>query len=187
MIDWRDTVIKQYQTSPRLIRWLENFNDNMDPSAFIDMFLSDIWTPSTANTFGLEVWGRIVGVSPYIKVSGSRYIGWVDDLVQSTWNNAIWYSGETSGTLTRMTDAMFRKLIFAKAYANLSDCSVPSLNTILMTMFGDSGEVWVQDNRDRTLTVVFGFQPDDMQIAIVEKSGVLPTPAGVDYSYKVQT
>lgn len=187
MIEWQRTVIREFSSSPRLLRWLENVNDNVDPRAFIDLFLTDVMDPRTCGQWGLDIWGRIVGVSPYISVSDTKFIGWeeADSLDSDSWNNAVWWNGSVDNGLTRVSNEMFRSLIFAKAAANLSDGSAASINQVLRTLFASSGEAWVVDNRDKTFTVNLSFTPTAAEISILQNADVLPAPAGVSYSYAV--
>lgn len=190
MIDISETIIRQYSNSPRLLRLLEDFRDNLDPGAFYEMAMDRIFDPRTASGVGLDIWGRIVGVSRYIDVAVDKYLGFAEasDLNTDTWGSAIWYNGGgTKAGSIAMADEMFRKLIFAKAWSNLSDGSIPSINGCLQMLFSDSGRVYAVDNRDKSITFTFEFQPDAAQIAIVENSGVMPVPAGVAFSYEVKT
>lgn len=190
MIDISETIIRQYSNSPRLLRLLEDFRDNLDPGAFYEMAMDNIFDPRTASGVGLDIWGRIVGVSRYIDVAVDKYLGFAEasDLNTDTWGSAIWYNGGgTKAGSIAMADEMFRKLIFAKAWSNMSDGSIPSINGCLQMLFSDSGRVYAVDNRDKSITFTFEFQPDAAQIAIVENSGVMPVPAGVSFSYEVKT
>ena len=190
MIDIDTTIIRQYFTSPRMRRILENFRDNMDPGPFYEMLLDRVIDPRTAVSFGLDIWGRIVGVSRYLEVDADEFIGFEEaaDITTNTWGYAIWYNGQTaSGSALYLSDDMFRKLIFAKAWSNISDCSVYSINSCLQMLFSDVGKIYVRDNLDKTLTFVLNFTPDAAQIAILTKANVLPIPAGVSFGYEVST
>jgi len=63
MIDVEKTIISQYANSPIITQLINNFNQYIDQSANIENFLSYVWDVSTAQDFGLDIWGRIVGVS----------------------------------------------------------------------------------------------------------------------------
>lgn len=189
-MDISNTIIRQYANSRTICRLLQDFADNMDPSAFIDLAVTQIFDPRTATGFGLDVWGRIVGVSRYLDVASDKFIGFAEasGLNTDTFDNAIFYNGAGAGSGSyALADEMYRKLIFAKAWSNISDCSVPSINGCLQILFSGSGRAYVQDNRDRSLTFIFEFTPDPAQVAIIEKSGVLPVPAGVAFTYEVKT
>ena len=188
MIDIDTTIIRQYFTSPRMRRILTDFMNNMDGQPFVDLLTENVLDPRTATGWGLDVWGRIVGVSRYLDVAQDKYLGFAEaaNLSSDTFGHAIWYNGQTiSGNALYLADAMYRKMIFAKAWANISDCSVRSINGCLQLLFSDVGKAYVRDNLDRTVTFVLGFTPDPSQISIIEKANVIPTPAGVSFTYEV--
>ena len=72
---WQQTILSQYDASPTLLSMIESFNDAIDPTANIAAFYENIWNVNTANGYGLDVWGQIVGVSRYLQVSASNYLG----------------------------------------------------------------------------------------------------------------
>ena len=188
MIDIDDTIIRQYFTSPRMRRILENFRDNLDATPFYDMLLDRIIDPRTAVSWGLDIWGRIVGVSRYLDVGTDKFIGFEEakDITTDTFGYAIWYNGfDASGTALYLTDDMYRKLIFAKAWANISDTSIASINGCLQMLFSDSGLIFAKDNFDRTITIIMDFTPDPSQIAIITKANVIPIAAGVSIQYQI--
>lgn len=187
-MDINPTIIRQYFTSPRMRRMLEDFRDNMDPLAFIELLTDRVLDPRTAVGYGLDVWGRIVGVSRYLDVGEDLFIGFEEagDITTDTYGNAIWYNGVVvSGTALYLADAMYRKMIFAKAWANMSDASIASINGCLQMLFSDTGIAYARDNRDKTITFVLNFTPDPSQIAIMTKANVIPTPAGVNFTYEI--
>ncbi|MQS00264.1 DUF2612 domain-containing protein, partial [Gluconobacter aidae] len=102
------------------------------------------------------------------------------------WNQAPWYSGSSATTNYRLSDSAYRQLIYAKALSNISDGSILSINAVLMTLFGAQGDAYVKDNGDMTMTYVFDFVPTDVQVSIIQTSGVLPRPTGVSVSYSIK-
>jgi hypothetical protein len=131
---------------------IKSFDAAIDPSANISAFLQYIWNVRTAVGYGLDVWGKIVGVSRVISTP--------------------------SGSIT-LDDADYQTLILVKAAANIGNVTIPTLNTLLRAIFAGSGLVYVQDNLNMTITYVFLFQPTTTQLAIIQYSGALPRPAGV--------
>ena len=57
------TVQKEYANSPTLLALLDDFDQWVDPAKFVADFLSYVWDISTAQGFGLDIWGRILGQS----------------------------------------------------------------------------------------------------------------------------
>lgn len=189
MQDYQQTVLSQYANSPRLLTILEGWNQAFDPSSLIDLWYERVWNLSTAQGYGLDVWGRIVGVSRVLTVASDKYLGFseANDLTEEGFNNAPFYSGTSVTSNYRLSDDAFRQLINAKAMANITDGSVTSINAILMALFAGQGDAWVEDNGDMTMTYVFDFVPTAVQVSIIQNSGVLPRPAGVGVSYQIKS
>lgn len=181
MQDWEQTVVSQYGNSPTTLRLIENFNDYIDPTVNIDLFYDKIFNVATAVGYGLDVWGRIVGVSRVLTISSAIYFGFAEpaDSAEAPFNQAPFYSGQPTTENFALTDEAFRELIYAKALANISDGSIGSINAILIALFGDSGVCYCTDGQDMTMTYHFDFILSPVQEAIVSASGVLPKPAGV--------
>src|ERR1019366_3521089 len=84
-----------------------------------------------------------------------------------------------------LLDGPYRALILAKALANISDATIPSINQILINLFGAAGPLpvvgncYCTDDGSMTMTFTFGSTLTAIQRAIVTQSGVLPRPAGV--------
>ena len=72
---WRDTIVSQMANSPTVLRLLESASEYLDPAADLDRFYNLIWNVNTAQGYGLDVWGRIVGVSRIINVADTSYFG----------------------------------------------------------------------------------------------------------------
>lgn len=175
------TVLSQYANSPILTGRITAFNSAMDLTASFDSFFDLIWNVQTAQGYGLDVWGRIVGVQRTIFIPGTvQYLGFKEAGASWTgFGQGGFYSG---GLLTQnfvLGDADFRRLIFAKIASNVSDGSIPAVNKILLFLFPGRGACYVIDNRDMTLTYRFNFTITAVELAIVSQLNVLPTSAGV--------
>ncbi|NHB63836.1 DUF2612 domain-containing protein, partial [Photorhabdus sp. RW14-46] len=57
------TILAQYAASPKLNSLIRSFNAAVSSVEFINTFYDLIWNIDTANTYGLDVWGKIVNVS----------------------------------------------------------------------------------------------------------------------------
>jgi hypothetical protein len=174
------TVISQYSNSPVLLQLVENFSDYIDPSQNIDAFFQSIWDVDTAVGVGLDIWGRIVGVSRVLQLPVDEpYFGFVEAADALSLNEGVFYNGSQVTSNFALSDVAFRRLIFAKALANISDGSMASINQILINLFPQYGNSHVTDGRDMTMTYTFGGTLSSVDFAIVSQSGVLPRPAGV--------
>lgn len=175
------TVMAQYANSPVITSWITSFNDAMDMTENLDNFYDLMWNIQTAVGYGLDVWGRIVGVQRAISIPGSvQFIGFEE--AGSSWTGfgqGGFYSGGGLTTNYQLDDNDFRRLILAKAAGNISDGSIPSVNKILLALFPGRGTCYVADGRNMSVTYTFEFALTPVEVAIVSQTNVLPTAAGV--------
>ena len=181
--DWLQTVISQYANSPILLQLLQSFNDCIDQTQNFDNFFDLIWNVDTAQGYGLDVWGRIVGVVRTLEIATVEYLGFsaatpgVD--VFGPGGTSPFYSQEPITNNYVLSDDAFRTLIFAKALANICNGSIPAINQLLLSLFPGQGDCYVTDGEDMTMTYTFKFALSPVQEAIIFQSGVLPKPVGV--------
>ncbi|MFT8432552.1 DUF2612 domain-containing protein [Acetobacter orientalis] len=188
MRDVQKTVLSQYSCAPTLNALIEAWNQTLDPTRLLETWFTNIWNLDTAQGYGLDVWGRIVGVERVLTLSTDSFFGFAEpqDLTLQPFNAAPWYSGTQTTSNYRLSDEAFRQLINAKALANITDGSMTSLNAILMTLFAGQGDVWVADSGTMTLTYTFNFAPSAVQVSLIQSSGVLMRPAGVRVVYAIK-
>jgi hypothetical protein len=182
MLTPESTVAAQYANSPRILALINGMNSAIDPSVNINKFYSDMWNISTAVGYGLDCWGRIVGVSRVITIPPTvpigDYLGFAESGDADCFGFGVWYLS-TGGNNFSLSDDAYRLLILAKASANISDCSIASINRIMTSLFLGRGKCYVQDNNDMTLTYVFTFITTPVEKSVIQGSGVLPNPTGV--------
>lgn len=189
-----DTILAQYAGSPKLRSIIETFNTTMDTGKFLDDFYDVIWNIDTADTYGLDVWGKIVVVSRLLTVTLSEKFFGYDEATNSTpviddpepFDQAPFYTGEQQTSTVSLANDAYRKLIMLKAMANITDCTIPSMNRMLMYMFGSSGKAYVRNDGGMVMTYVFEFELSTVELAIVQSSGALPSPAGVTVNIEQQ-
>lgn len=180
--NYEDTILSQFANSPTILSLIGSFSAAVNPSANIDAFFANVWNVLTAQGAGLDIWGRIVGVTRVLQVSTGQWLGFEeagDTTVETPFGQAPFFNGGSATSNFALTDDAFRQLILAKAYANISNGSIPSINQILMTLFGASGTCFCTDGQNMTMTYAFEFTLTPVQAAIVSQSGVLPRPSGV--------
>lgn len=187
MKNWRDTLLSQYATSPTIVGLIEVFNEWIDPSVNINEFLRNIWDVTTAVGYGLDVWGQIVNVSRVLQIAQTpAFFGFNEAFTVPTeltgaqpFNQAPFYNGPLATTSYELSDDAYRTLILVKAMANISNCSIPSINQMLQFLFAGDGRCYVQDTGDMTQRFVFEFNLTPVQMAIMLTSGVITRAAGV--------
>lgn len=175
------TIISQYANSTRLTTLIENFASNLDQTIDMEMFFDMIWNINTAQGYGLDVWGKIVGISRILRLVGDiNYFGFEEaGLGAETFGFGSFYVGDPTTSNFSLADPSYKTLIFAKAAANITDGSTKSINSILRSLFPNRGNAYVIDNLDMTMDYKFEFVLTAVERAIVEQSGVLPKPVGV--------
>lgn len=177
------TVISQYANSPVLTQLVDDLGDYFNETVNFSLLFDCIWNVDSAEGYGLDVWGRIVGVRRNLTVSASKFFGFSEQLPTidtfGPGGTSPFYSGTPATSNYALTDLAYRQLIFAKALANICDGSIQAVNQILMSLFGGSGQCYVVDNQDMTMEYKFLFLLNPVQEAIVTQSGVLPKPLGV--------
>jgi hypothetical protein len=176
------TIISEFSNSPTLDAIITSFAAAMDETLNMQAFFDMVWNVDTAQGYGLDVWGRIVGVQRTIPITGAaaQYFGFEE--AGSSWTGfgqGGFYSGTGFTQNIVLSDMDFRKLILAKAFSNVCDGSIPSINKILLALFPNRGTVYVADGQDMSLTYTFNFPLTPVELAIIGQSNVLPNPAGV--------
>jgi len=151
MNNYLQTVVSQYGNSPTLLSLIDSFNAAVDPSEDFDNFWAYVWYVETAQGFGLDIWGRIVGVSRTIPTTPA----------------------------TVLTDEQYRELILLKALANISWASSYSINTLLMEWMQERGRAYVNDLGNMEIRYMFEFSLQPFEIIIITQSGIFLRPAGV--------
>lgn len=190
--DFEATVISQYANSPVILQLASNMNDYVDQSTNFANFFNYVWNVLTAVGFGLDIWGRIVGVSRLLHIpTTSDYVGFDNSATpppdwQTMGSNqppqpAVgdqMYTGYNATQTYLLLDDAYRQLILAKAFANICTTTAPAINTILQNLYG-KGSAWVLNTGVMTIEYHLNFVPSAIQLAILEQSGVIPTPPGV--------
>jgi hypothetical protein len=164
MINVDRTIISQYANSPTIVGLVESMDDWIDPRANLDDFYNYVWNIDTAQGFGLDIWGRILGVGRTINVPADT-------------PNPGHYTF-TPGVLV-LADDQYRQLLMVKALSNITDCTAGSLNKLLSKLFAGRGRCYVNDLGGMKMRFVFEFFLQPFEYAILMTSGVTPGPAGV--------
>lgn len=191
------TVMKQFSNSATLLALLDSFDQWVDLTQFSAGFLAYVWNIDTAQGFGLDILGRILGRSRYLQVAqtpGDNFgfnINATPGTQWKPWNQAPFFGGQAAGTVSfALDDAYYRKLLLVKAAANIAASDCHSINALMRAMFGDHGKCYVgyDINHPMNIGYHFEFTPTPVEQSIIE-SGLFPQPAGTNafYIYKNTT
>lgn len=197
MINVEKTILAQYANSPILVNLINGMNDAIDPRSDLIQFFDDVWNINTAEGFGLDIWGRILGVSRIIPIPGTngsfgfdnadRPPDWENfgNTVGSNLVGGPFYSGQANTGGYTLNDTAYRTLLLTKALANIVATNAMSLNTLVRNLFPGRGSCYTVDLGNMAMRYVFEFSLTSIEFAILVFSGVLPHPAGVQVSVLV--
>ena len=172
------TLLAQYANSPTLSALVESANEWIDPQGRIDSFADRVLDIKTAQGFGLDWWGKIVGVSRVLNVPGNYEFFGFQNSDDHPFGQEPFYA-ESAANSFSLTDDAYRRLIMAKAMANISAGTIENINALLQYLFKDVGPAYVLDLLDMRMRYVFEGDLSASDAAIISNSGVLPRPAGV--------
>ncbi len=183
MNDLDSTLLSQYANSASLLALIGSFNAAADPAALIDAFYADVWNIATASGYGLDVWGRIVGVTRILSLSGGKTLGFEEagDASADPFGPSPFYGGPVASQSYALSDSAFRVLILAKAYSNISRAAIPVYNAILRQLFAGRGNAFVCDTGGMNARLTFMFALRPYELAILKQSGAFQPPTGVRF------
>ena len=151
-MDNKSYILSQYAHSPNLLNLIKGFEEMIGVKGDIEQFYTNIFSIRTANTMGLNVWGKILNIPRILKVGGINY---------------------------ELDNGLYRLLLLTKAMANVSDCTIPNLTRLLNFLFKERGVVYVFDAGIMSMKYVFDFYLTDQERAILTIPGIPPKPTGV--------
>jgi hypothetical protein len=183
------TIISQYANSPTMVRLIENMDAYLDQRANFTAFYNFVWNVDTAQGFGLDIWGKIVGVSRLLHINATgETFGYDNEDVPPDWapfNQGTFSTGVESTQTYLLPDDAYRVLILTKALSNIVATTAKSLNQLLRNLFPGRGKCYVVDAGGMAMRFVFEFALTPVEFAILTESGALPHPAGVNYTVVV--
>jgi hypothetical protein len=196
VFDFEATIISQYANSPTILQLAANLNEYIDQSANFANFYNYVWNVDTAVGFGLDIWGKIVNVSRLLEIPNTTdYVGFYmssESQPDQDWQpmgsdqppqpavGGQMYTGYNATQTYLLDDNAYRQLILAKAFANICTTTAPAINQILQNLYGP-GNAWVLNTGTMAISYNLSFTPTAIQLAILQQSGVIPTPPGVSF------
>lgn len=179
-------IQSQYAASVRITALLQSAKDHILPDADIAQFYDLMFNVETAQGYGLDVWGNIVGITRTVQDVTINEQGVVTPL----------------STTRTIEDEEYRKLIMVKAASNIMDSTLYSINYILKQLYPDKicyvtpvvnwrtievgGESFTYNSEPMAISYVFintELTPDELGVFYVV--GNLNRGAGVDWNLLV--
>ncbi|MGP9421484.1 DUF2612 domain-containing protein [Ewingella sp. AOP9-I1-14] len=183
---WEETILTQYSASQKLLAIISTFNNAVSVEDFTDKFIKDVWDISTNLTYGLDVWGKIVGVSRYIRADiENNSFGFSEadsgdvNNYPSPFNDEPFYAGVQETETVRLTNDAYRTLILCKAFSNISVATIPEINKFLSILFSGRGAAFSVDYGNMVMGITCTFYLAPYEKSILENFDVLPIPSGV--------
>ncbi|MDK1195288.1 DUF2612 domain-containing protein [Cronobacter dublinensis] len=182
---WKDTVLTQYSASKNLLSVIDTFCQAVCIDEFTEEFISDVWDLTTCGPFGLDMWGKFVGVSRYViaptenESFGFGEANGANPDYPLPFDDAPFFSGIQETTNVRLGDDAYRTLILCKAFSNLSVATIPEINVFLKMLFYRRGRAYCSNYRDMTLGLIFEFELAPYEKSILTNYDVIPVPGGV--------
>lgn len=133
----QETLMSQYANSPIICNLIDGMNDCLDPSETIETFYELAFNVNTVKGFGLDIWGRIVGVNRNINMSSDvKTFGFeTGDKSFYPFNNYPFSAAGAGYDAYQLTDSKFRTLIMIKAASNIVYATAPNINRFLRLIF----------------------------------------------------
>ena len=186
-LDLKETLLSQYANSPVIISIIETMNDAIDPSYAINNFYNTLWNLSTATGWGLDIWGRIVGVSRNVQMSDPDAVtfGFKTDPQEvrfKPFNQAPFNSAGSQFGTYNLPDILYKQLIIVKAASNILYATAPNINKYMKSIFND--RAYYKITGHMTAKYVFEFELTPFQRLIAYTLKLLPEPCGVLISYE---
>ena len=161
-IDLSKVILWQYDDAEKLKSLVNNEQQFMDTAVtqFWEDFNYNVFNLATCNTFGLELWGKLLGVARPTYLDG--------------------------GVAVEYSDDQYRLVLQARIYLLTFDGSGAALNQFFKMLFPEY-PVIITDNLDMTVTIGFVQEPTDEIKTILQNENFLPRPSGVEYIMDWQT
>ena len=181
-----ETIQSQYGASPHIRGIVAAFAQSIDPNADVNLFYNKIFNLDTAQGVGLDIWGLIVGAPRYMEIEPQNYFGF-DGSFLMPFGLGPFYETDHLSNYYRLTDSAYRRLIYYKALANISDETAESQNRLLQNLFADEVEagntLFIVPAGTMKIRAVFEFMLQPIDLAMFRAYGLLNRGAGVGWEY----
>ena len=190
-----DTVLSQYANNPQVVGIISTFNQGADQTQKLDEFYSNIWDISTATGYGLDLLGRIIGITRNITVDTAIPYFSFDDPNAGFDNPAapVYTPGNAILTSSQVTlgDYDYRFLLLAKAALNIGQATGPGIMSVLNSFFNHYGaNIFINELYQNPLNFTLcqsGVPLSTTNLAILVRSVLNIRPPGTSIKHVVTT
>ena len=185
--DFRKALLWQYEEFPELKTLADQkdtwYQDNH--VAFWENWITDVFDIRTCGDFGLVIWGIILGTPLHVNVGPQplrQAFGFGSYNLNFRNSNFITVRQQA----VRLSKEQKRTLLLLRYNQLTGKCTVPFINKVLKTFFGQYGNIYIIDTYDMSdITVYMEFVPSTELWFILKECDVLLRPAGVGVKYVV--
>ena len=86
IFDLWSTVLSQYANSPTIMGLIEAWDGGLDQTRDFNSFYDNVWNVDSAWGYGLDIWGRIVGIARVLKLADLPTFGFAESFAAGTMN-----------------------------------------------------------------------------------------------------
>lgn len=178
MNNLQKTIVSQYANSHILCDLIKVMNITIDPNKNIRDFYKIFWNVETAEGFGLDFWGKVVGIERHFYLTAEdEFVGFANGF--TPFNQGSWASDGVIDKKYILDDDTYRKVILLKAFRNIIYATFPNINELLRIMFQKRGRAYIIKNNTMSARYVFEFALLPIERAIIRQTNILPIPSGV--------
>lgn len=184
MSDITETIQSQYAAAPKIRKLIKGLGELFDRRKDIENFYTKVFDIDTCDSYGLDVWGRIVGVkrdATMVTVVGVPYFGFHNkyNKDEKGFNQKPFFHGAEEQTFVLSDDA-YRLYIKAKAIANICNGSLEQLNYML-NMLLPHCDVRLTRVRAMHFRLVCSGPLTDFERTLLLSGTMPPIPTGVTF------
>lgn len=176
-----ETVQSQYSSSPKLKALLCSMNKQLDTSQDIDLFFRKVFDITSADGWGLDNWGRILGLGRDVEISATNAFGFQGSGLQP-FNQAAFDNGGLTRVHT-LDDEVYFRFLMLKAASNIADSTLPTINRFMKQLFGDRGDVYVLEVGVMQIQYTFKFILTPFERLLMRLDWMIPRPGCVSFTW----
>lgn len=175
-----DSIQSQYAASPVIRALIDAMNLRLDPGLDINLFYEKIFDIYTAEGWGLDNWGRILGAGRLLQIEPGDFFGFAGSGLSPFDQEVFYFPGLTNNYY--LEDNAYRNLLLFKALANISPTDIATLNKMLGRFFSDNS-VYIIEVGPMEIRFVFEFTLSAYERSLLRLDFIPPRPAGVGYGW----
>ena len=179
-VDTLSALLWQYNEAENLqkLASLKQSWYDKNQRTFWQSWIKDVFDLRTANDFGLTIWSIVLGCQTVTEIPPTNKINFGYGSYNQ--NYAQGNFGQIGTRSKFLNTEQKRVLLRLRYFQMISRCTVPEINRMLKSLFGNLGDVYVADMGTMEYIVyIFSFVPSSDIRFILENFDLLPRPAAV--------